>query len=288
MGNSDEVQVYRIGPWRRGIFAGIGLIFMIPMFVGALITREAGLAVGGVVFLLIWAPCYWLVHSARLILSAEGVQFRQFGYNLASPWENVVRLWLIKGQQGFELSRPMENYSAKLLAGTAETRITMQGVPMDFVPGEHRKGLVVDRKFIPAEAFAYYFDRGNLLADIRRYAPQIADDPLRDADLVATATETDQKPMGIAGWVALGSIVAVALTLGILMGTNSVPENVQRGAVTVIEGLIFLALGAYGVVNIVSSYNYARTGRWGRAALTAVFALLQVLICLAILGNGLK
>ena len=76
MDNGGDVRVYRISPWRRGLFAGLGLLIALPLLIVGIVTREAGGFVGCAIVTAIWAPCYYLVHSARLILSAKGVQFR--------------------------------------------------------------------------------------------------------------------------------------------------------------------------------------------------------------------
>lgn len=276
--------VYRISPWRRGLFAGLGGLIMLPMLIGAIATGNGGFLAAMVIVFVIWGPCYYLVHAARIILSEDGVQFRQVGYHLESKWENVCRLWLVKGQEGFELIQPMENYSAKLLAGTADTQLTIHGAAIDAVPGEDRRPLVMARRFIPIEAFAYYFQNGNLLDDIRSFAPQIADQPFGDVELQA-ARPAEQPTSSTGSNVMVVVIIVAAVALGLAMATDVLPENVQGMIAVALRVVILLCVAAYAVCNIAWTVSYARAGRWGKAALSALFAILQLLICLAAFGN---
>lgn len=285
MSTGGRPIVYRISPWRRGLFAGLGGLIMLPMLIGAIATGNGGFLAGMLIVFVIWAPCYYLVHAARIILSEDGVQFRQVGYHLESKWENVAGLWLVKGQQGFELIQPMENYSAKLLAGTADTQMIVHGAAVDAVPGEDRRPLVLARRFIPIEAFAYYVENGNLLEDIRRFAPQIADQPFGDVELQAARPHAEQTKSSTGSNVLVAVLLIAAVVLGIAMGTDVLPENVQGMLAIAFRVVILLCIAFYAVYNIVWTFSYAREGRWGKAALAAVFAIIQVLFCLAILGN---
>lgn len=282
MGNG-VIRVYRISPWRRGLFAGLGFLIMLPILIAGLVSQNAGMFVACGIIALIWAPCYYLVHSARLILSAEGVQFKQLGYGLSTSWENVTRLWLLKGQEGFELAQPMENFSARMLSGTADSQFVVQSAVVDPVPGEDRRGLVVARRFIPLDGFVYWVDRGDLLDEIRRFAPQVADNPLRA--IPVAENQTGQSENGKGQGVLIGSIIAGAVILGILMGSDLLPINVQWGIEKIIRVIIFVCIAIYAVFNLTWSVIYVRSGSWGRAALAALFGLMQVAFCILLFAS---
>ena len=179
----------------------------------------------------------------------------------------------------------MQNFSAKLLSGTADSQFVAQGALVDPVPGEARRGLVVARQFIPIEAFAYWIERGDLLDEIQRFAPRLAENRLSSLSLSQDPTGELQKTTGTGEWILIGSIIVAAVIFGGLLGADVLPLNVQWGAERVIRAITFVCLSAYAVFNFTWSVMHARSGRWGRAALAAVFGMLQVLFCI-VLVNG--
>lgn len=285
MSQSDQKRIYYISPWRSRIFAGIGLALILPM--AAIGVVQPAMFVVCALIAMIWGPCYYLVATTRLILSSDGVEFKQIGYRLASPWQNVARIWLLEGQEGFELREPMDSFSAKLLSGTAETTLIVHGVPLDPVPGEQRRHLVQAKQFIPIEAFAYWFQHGDLLEEIRRYAPDAVEHAVRPVEAAPGEIATPRPSWATRDYFVV-AIVVGALALGLLMATNVLPVAVQRGIEKSLTGVIFVCLALYALANMYWTVGHVRNGRWGRAVLGLLFALIQILFCAQIASTFLK
>jgi hypothetical protein len=177
------VSVHRIKPWQRGHRYGLrgwrrwlmwwlfgplvaaGAVMVLPADEG---TRMAGavLLMVGLVTLCAWE---WLLRRTVLQLSADGLQLRQLGYTLQTPWSNVTGFHAEPGRQGFILLQPLDGPGARRLAFFSGTSVL--GAPLYQGP---QAELLAARRFIPVEAFAWHLFHGTLASEVAALAPHLA------------------------------------------------------------------------------------------------------------------
>ncbi len=123
----------------------------------------------------IFAICGWYYPS--LVLTPEGISRYNVGYTLSTSWDNIIELRLTRGFEGLILRQPMEDRGAHRFAVAAGARFGIGAVPL--YPTEIVK-MIKAHRFIPIEAFAYWFKHGKLGDEIAGYAPGIAVQPARN------------------------------------------------------------------------------------------------------------
>jgi hypothetical protein len=269
-------HVYRISPWRRAVLwcvlgpfaaAGLGL-----WAIGA----DAQTRTAGAVVVAVMAAClaawHWLSARTALVLTPAGVQLRQLGMNLDAAWSDIGALSLVRGREGFVLDAPIVGAGAARLA--ALRGIGAYGVPL--YDGEQR-ALMLERRFIPIEAFAWHAYHGTLADDVARLAPHVR---------IGTASHGAQSPADETPRVVLWTVLLVALTAGVgaaflSAGSQSLIETVLQSivapVVTVRAGLAAwnalraraLLVGTlFGALTLV-------TGAWMLVVLVEIVSLLD-------------
>lgn len=166
-------RVFLVAGWRRwlmpvvfGTMAAGGLLLMLIDEPGA---RGAGAVVAALMLLAV-AFGEWLIRFTRLAVSAEGIELRQLGYRLQTPWSNVADFYGRSGRQGFVLHAPLTGKGPDKLAFASDLRIN--GAPMY---DDVQRSLLAQRRFIPIEAFAAHLRGGALIDAVRRHAPALVE-----------------------------------------------------------------------------------------------------------------
>lgn len=169
---SGKRVVYHISPLRFWLVPGLFLVLAGLVFVMVFgdsradrpETKEVAVYMG-LFFLAFAIVAYFLMRYTRLVLSPEGVKLYQFGYRLETMWNNID--YLDDSEiQGLVLRRSMECSEAYTLSNARNLAINGEA----FYTGEQIR-LLAERRFIPLNAFAYWFDRGNLREDLNTYIP---------------------------------------------------------------------------------------------------------------------
>jgi hypothetical protein len=159
-------RYYRISPWRRGVFHGImvsmALIIALLSFGSDAADRNAGFAVAGVL-LLIGAAMVPLVWYPRLRVSNEGLELRQVGWRMTAEWQNVDRV-LDPPAFGLVLKEPMAGAAVQLWRVSIRVPFLGTFLRLD-------TDLIEQGRLVPLDPFAYYWTKGELQQDFRRYAP---------------------------------------------------------------------------------------------------------------------
>ncbi len=174
--NDSEIRIYHISPLRRSLLAiVVGPIILVMLLFGLYFFNssegKASLATAGLIFL-IMLPFQWLLYRTKLTVSAAGVSLKQTGGTLQAPWNEIIRIRIDKGREGFVTSVPMTGSGAELFARFRG--IGQRGSAATY--DDEQRALLEERRFIPIEAFGWYLRRGTLFDDIVRFAPQLSKD----------------------------------------------------------------------------------------------------------------
>jgi hypothetical protein len=273
----DSPRVYRISPRRRAFLYGSWALFAVPLLIGGLVTGEPGLLVAGVLVSAIMLPLLlWVDLTAKLILTAEGIETRQVGARLQSSWANVAGLRLVPGSEGFVLREPMSGSGPQRFASASHVRIRGAALYDDV-----RLQLISELRFIPIEAFAYWLKHGDLRAAIARVAPDLESRTDPSGGPVAGTQGPDRPSKSL----LLLLIVLISVIIGLSIGLNFVPPETQRVTLRVLTVPVGLAFAVIGTRNFVAAIQLFRARRWGGGVLWITLALVQVCIVLAILGE---
>ncbi len=254
---------------RQGVFLMPWVLIALPMFIGGIVSGEAGLFVAAMMMSLIYAPLvYGVCVYTRLIISPEGVDLRQMGFRLQSSWDNIEALDRTPGQEGFVLREPMEGKGAVRLANTSGVRIVVSGAAMPAYTGG-RQDLVAQLRFIPIEPFAYWMKKGDLGDVISHFAPRLIDGQPIPPRIVAP-------PMPLKAKILTGVLIGGSLTLGVLLAGHHLSPAAELWAYRILNGAIIVALAGYSFVNLAYVWLHVRQRKWGWACMSLIFALLAI------------
>ncbi len=263
--NRPDSRTYRISPLRFSLI-GLPAVFVVGLLgVLGIATSDAALLIAALLVAMIFAPLIFIVWRTRLILSSEGVDLRQLGYRLTTSWSNVAAVDGTPGRQGFVLRYPLESRGAYRLAGMVDVQVVSGGVAMATYQGG-RPDLVVQRRFIPFEAFGYWLSRGDLESTIRGFAP--------DVEMEAHEITIPRLPLKTR--ILVIAIIAVSASLGLLLGLGVLPPSVNAFFARIFNSVGAIYCLAIGLVGLSSSVHLARTRRPALAVLGLVAALVSL------------
>ena len=246
-------RVFLVAGWRRwlmpvvfGTMAAGGLLLMLVDEPG---TRGAGVVVAALM-LLAAAFGEWLIRFTRLALSAEGIELRQLGYRLQTPWSNVAGFHGRYGRQGFVLHAPLTGKGPDKLAFASALRIN--GTPMY---DDTQRSLLAQRRFIPIEAFAAHLRSGTLVEAVRRHAPALAE-AMRDGGRWRDFPPADDAP-GPRRRTGL----TVALITAVVLASAWITLTEPPWADPVFGATLAVAMAMAAVASAASAWRAWREGR---------------------------
>lgn len=263
-------HVYRVSPWRRAMLYGIWTVFAAPLMVGGLVTGEVALLVTAAIFTLIALPIFvWAVGTARLILTPGGIELRQAGGTLETPWSNVQTLHLARRAEGFILREPLQSRSAVRYATASQ--LVIRGAPL-YEP--LRRQLLAEQRFVPIEAFGYWFVHGDLRQTIERLAPGL----VQEGEEAAATLGVQSPRMSTTRMIGVSATILAACAAGVLAAAR---PDVGPIVMRVVLWVLAPAMVLMGVGNGVSAASFFRQRRLGSGLLWTIVAVAQVLIALA-------
>jgi hypothetical protein len=261
-------RTYGVSPRRRNALLGVWLFLTLPLAVAGVWLSEPGLLVSAALISAIMVPIVVLVlRAARLHVSNDGIELRQLGLRVATPWDNVAGVRLVRGREGIVLHRPLEGKGAARLAAGAAIRI--RGA--SFYDAEQQQ-LILEHRFIPIEAFAYWLEHGDLRQVLQMRLPT-------SVAFESAARVAPERLTG--GRLALVvAIIAAALAGGFALAMAP-PET--RGRVEWMLAIpIALAMLVYAAGNAMAAWRYLKHGSIGWFLLWAAMAVVQGLLAIAI------
>ncbi len=267
-------HVYRVSPWRRGLLYGIWAVFAVPMTVTGLVAGEEALLVGSAVVTIIALPFFvWALRVARLTLTPDGIELRQAGATLETPWANVEAMHMVRRAEGLILREPMHGRGAKRYATTSQ--FVVNGAPL-YEP--LRRQLLAEQRFIPIEPFSYWFVHGDLRQVIERYAPGL----VQRGEEAAVELQRRERGLSTRAIAAISAIILLAIAAGVLAATR---PDVAPIVTRVVLWLVGPAMALMAAVNARSAVIFLRNRQFGSGLLWTAMAIVQALIALACLGE---
>lgn len=264
-------RVYRLPPWRRYLAVLAFLPLWLPLGLAAVFSagRERWICLGILVAILILVGAlHWIIGRVRLELSPEGVRLVGFSGSVEAAWPDVVGVRLDRGREGLVTGRPLEG---RLAAGLAAYRNTgSYGTPWY---DAEQVALMAERRLIPLDVFRPYLRRGDLIADIVRFAPHL------QGDCTAGPRPAPTRTRG-RGRETLGVLVGGVLFAGLMLWA------MMDARVWSIVFPLFLCLLA--TISAWSAVNYFRDGARLTAAITAIFALMLLVFGVAGIAEGIR
>jgi hypothetical protein len=267
-------KIYGPNPRARNIMLGVWLLFAVSLTLFGLIDRDPAILLVAVIFSAITLPIFWYVlHAAKLVLTVDGIELRQVGASVSTPWGNIAAVRMQRGAEGLVLHQPMTGKGAERLA--AVSGISVGGAPMY---DEVRRQLLYEKRFIPLNGFSYWLHKGDLHGVIKERATAIVDDAALASSAVIPPPPVKLSRLRIALIVAL---IVTSAGLGITAAiVPSVMAIVERGMAC----LLMLALGVYALINLNAAAIHFRAGRYGWFTLWLLVAVMQGLFAFAALG----
>lgn len=288
-------RVFLIAGWRRWLMPAMFGTFAAGGLALALVDDPGARAAGGFVALLMLA-CVgfgeWLIRFTRLEVSADGIDLRQLGYRLRSPWPNVVGWYGRPGRQGFVLAEPLTGKGPDRLAFASGTLIN--GSPLyDTVQGD----LLSQRRFVPVDAFDAHAARGTLAAAVRPHAPRLADAMAAAGPPWAVVGPAGTDP-GAPAWAPpvpppvapmprSRQVLTWGLVVALIAGSAWVAVTEPPWAAPAISALLAVAVALGAAGSLYGAWAAARARQWLWLALyvaQSVFALFALVLTLA--GDG--
>ncbi len=288
-----ETRSFKLSPIRLW-FAGSVVVFLaaIPflLVIGAILHPESNFLMAAGILAVIMLPfagflgfCVWY---PTLFVGPAGVTVRGcLGFStVVLPWENIERLRLSPATEALILRNPLEDRLANKLRNWAGT--TMAGAPLF---NDEQRQLIAEGRYVPVEPYAWWFEHGELLNTIRQFSPALVEHFAEDRK-AARAADSSKKTVII----IVSAITAVALTIAVLAGLYSddlSPETRSRldgwgNSFEAVAGWgLAVVFTLYGVVNLINAYGHLRKGNFGIAFLWFAMGVIQLLLCLAILGS---
>jgi hypothetical protein len=159
---------YFVGPIRLAVIPVFLLGIEAVLLTGALIAdspreRFALLATAATTFCIIF-PWIFVVGYTRLFLTPAGLELRQLGYRLRTTWDNIQEIRLDRFCEGLVLRHPLEGGGRLAL----KAGLLLPGWYRGWQAEKVRSGL-----WIPLDPFAWHLRHGNLLEEMRRFAPEL-------------------------------------------------------------------------------------------------------------------
>lgn len=252
---------------------GLWLIVTMPLAIPGLLLSEPGLLVSAVLITAIMLPIFVLaIRGARLWVTDDGIELRQLGMRVITPWNNVAGLRMVRGGEGIVLHRPLEGKGAVRLAASAG--FGFRGA--SFYDAEQQQ-LIAEHRFIPIEPFAYWLEHGDLREALAGRVPALS---ASDAFTPVAAPKLPRRTLA-----TIVAIIAAAVAAG-LAAALAGPE-IQARVDRVLAVPLGLATLAYAIVNSVAAVRYWRRRNYGWFALWGALAIVQLLAGLALWSAAL-
>jgi hypothetical protein len=264
-------KIYGPNPRARNIMLGMWLFFAVPLTLLGLIERDPAILLAVVILTAIMLPiCWFALRTAKLVITADGIELRQAGANVSTPWSNIAALRMQHGAEGLVLHQPMNGKGAERLA--AVSGVSVGGAPMY---DDERRQLLCEQRFIPLDGFSYWLHKGDLHETIMQRATAL------NAELTHALETTPPGEKMPRKTLALIIVIIVSATgLGI---TSAIYPAVQSAVEPIIGVALMLAFGVYALKHFYDALTHLRARHFGRFALSLLIALFQVIIAIAAL-----
>ncbi|MBI3147993.1 MAG: hypothetical protein HYZ17_05705 [Betaproteobacteria bacterium] len=276
---------------RWPLYAGIVFFLGLPaalLLGGALGSDAALLAAGGIVAALLLPFALflgWALWRPVLVISDEGVFLRgpTGSGEVSVAWEQVESLRLDAGAEGLVLRAPVESKFTTRLRNWAGVRIN--GAP---ITAARNLQDIAERRFIPLDGFAAWFEEGKLREAFATHAPHLLTDFETQRH---SALASNRQGRIVLVWVVGLCLVYVAVVVSFaLIDFEFSPGWAVAGRWLWKFLFLVVAVGMATVVwgNLHSVRHYLAERQWGMAFFWLVAGLVQAAIGLLALVEALR
>jgi hypothetical protein len=264
--------IYGPSPRARHIMLGVWLLFAVPLTLLGLVEREPAMLLAVAILSAIMLPIFWFVlRAAKLILTDSGIELRQVGARVSTPWSNIAAIRTQSRMEGLVLHQPMSGKGAERLA--AVSGFSAGGAPMY---DEERRRLLYEQRFIPLDGFAYWLHNGDLHETITRHATAINTGIAYTPGTPPPSEKTPKKTIAL-----IIVIIAASLGLGI---ASSLSPTVKSAVEPMIAFALMLAFGVYACANFYAAVTRLRAWQFDGFGFALLMALIQAALAFAALG----
>ena len=287
----DEIS-YSLSPRRRVVIlsvAGFFLALPLLLLVGWYFSGEQALALAAGIVACIMLPFFIYMcvcaYYPRLSVCADGLMVRGvIGFapiNIA--WESIERLRLNCGSEALVLRQPLQSRAARFWGNWSGT--SYSGSPLY---DQEQQELIRAARYVPLQAFAWWFEHGDLLTNMRSHAPALFENFDREISAAKLARASNRR-MIIGISVLTVACLAVAVYFGIYHPDaleNPSVTSFGNKVLTVAGYLVAVVLGLYAVANILAVFQFAKARKFGMAAFWLVAAVVQFLLAILALARS--
>lgn len=290
----SKPQDYRFPLARRRrwpLYAGIAFFLGLPaaLILGGALADDAALLTAGGIVAAILLPFVlflgWALRRPVVVISGKGVFLRGIigSGEVSLAWDQIESLRLGDGAEGLVLRAPDQSKFTARLRNWAGVRIN--GAP---IVSAHNLPEIAERRFIPLDGFAQWFEEGQLREAFATHAPHLlADFEARRHDALAPRAKNRWVLAWVLGLAALYVLTVIAFALA--------DFEFSPGWVAAGRGLwkLLYLLVAAGMVAVVwsnqrSVRHYLAERQWGMAAFWLLIGLAQAGIGLVALWAVLR
>ena len=281
--------VYSISPVRRRLLAIVFLLLLVApagLLVGGIATGDATLAITGLflggLIVLIVGTILWLAawRYPQLVLDDEGISVRQLGMRLDALGRRRV-----PEHNRWRRHRPQPPHGGP-----------RRGYPGSVLRHVHGWRTAAGRNDSPAHGGAPVpSDRCLRLLDrpwrsglaLESRAPQLGPGLAARAAQSGTPrpffADAEGKPVPRRNLIVAGVLTVGGIAIGAFMASGApFTESMARG----LEILVALALAVYGAVNLRGAARNLRDGQWLAGLLWAAMAVVQFLLAVLAVSQG--
>ena len=198
------------------------------------------------------------------------------------PWSNLQQVRLKANAEGLILREPLTCRAAASFKNWAGMRY---GGSALFDADQHHYILL--QRYVPLQSFAYWFRRGELLAQIQQHAPWLTDD-LKGQEPSYEESKTRERRKLI--WI-FGISAVICLVAGVvgLLNPELSPKHqavVNHGftaANHVVSWCLGIGLAGYAIYNLLAAWKFASRKQYGYAAMWLLMAIFQLLLLLTVI-----
>lgn len=220
----------------------------------------------------------------RMSISEKGIDVRgTLGFKpLFVPWENIERIRAKHGSEALILKESLQTKSAKSMANWSG--IYIRGVPYY---DDEQRGFINQLRYVPIDAFGWWFEHGNLKTKIQEFAPSLIESFEEERKISAVASEKDKKIIKI-----VFGITALLLAAAIYIGINE-PEFMKNESFVafdnilsiIFKSVLSIVLVLTGGLNFISSTRFLKEGKIFLSIFWMIAAIIQLLLIVAILST---
>ena len=277
---------YTISPRRRLLLLCVaGLFLFIPtaLLVCAAFSSDAALITAGAIVTCIMLPfavfmcfCAWY---PRLTVADDGIHLRGIiGFAPFSvAWEMLENLRLNPGSEALILRQALQTRAARSWSNWSG--VNLSGSPLY---DDAQKQLINAALYVPIEAFAWWFEYGDLLAAMRKHAPAIFEHFEARRAAAKQARKSDRKMITIVSAIT-ASVIALAVIAGIYYSDTFDGSKIGSIANLTMSSLgyvVALVLGLYAICNLATAFRFATARKFGLAIFWLVAAIVQFLLAI--------